>query len=150
MGMDDPCGEGPCGLDVLNLSVIDRPNAPAALAFDGMTKDYILDDDGRYVGAHPVDAKVFLLCRTALRSIKSAPELGQTASLIQYIRPQTIVAEVTDAFRVVLQPVVDAGEIEFRGVEVDTSVRGRIFARPEYFNRVTGRIRPENFPALSL
>lgn len=147
MGMgEDPCGSGACGLDVQNFSALPRPNAPAALAFDGRVRDYRLDANGRYVGAHPVDAKVFLLCRTALGSIRSAPELGQTVKRIGSIDKQKIRAQVEDAFRVVLAPVVAAGEIRLDSIDFELEAHGRVMARPNYVNLITARPRPKNFP----
>lgn len=143
---DDDAGEGLMGLDVRTYDPLVKRRAPAALAFDGIAKDFLLDSSGQYVAAHPVDAKVFLICRTALASIKSSRNLGQTVGNIKYIDRQRIRAQVEDAFRVALAPVVAAGEIELRSIEIDTEIRGRIAARPNYVNLVLGRNRPDDFP----
>lgn len=143
---EDDCGIGLCGLDVMNFSALARPTAPAALAFDGLKKDFELDDDGRFVGSHPVDAKVFILCRTAIGSIKSASTTGQTLSNLEFIDKQRIQAQAEDAFRVVLAPVIAAGEIELLDIEVDATIRGRVLVRPNYKNLVSGRPRPSTFP----
>lgn len=138
MGLgSDPCGQSPCGLDNQTPSVARTAKAPAALDFDGEKRDFRLDDEGQYVAAHPVDAKVFLIVRTALRSIRSAPNLGQTVGDIAYIDQRTIRSNVESRLRGALAPVVAAGEIRILGIELDTSVRGRIVAAVHYENLVT-------------
>lgn len=137
-----PCGTTPCGLDGLVSTGRTRPEPPAALGFDGQTKDFMLDARGRYVGEHPVDAKVFLIVRTALRSMRSAPMTGQTLTEMQYIEPLTIQSLTENKLTTALAAVVAAGEIQIHSIDVDTSVPGRLAARLNYTNLVTRRRIP--------
>jgi hypothetical protein len=135
----DPCGTNACGLDLQQPSGRANRRIPDALNFDGATRNFAIDSDGQYESAHPVDGKVFLICRTVLGSIRSAPELGQTISGNDYIEPRTAQTMVNDRFRVALQAVVNAGEIRILKIEVDTSVHGRLVTALHYVNLVTQR-----------
>lgn len=143
-------GEQPAGIGLAGLSQVtglDRAAAPApaALAFDGQTKNFKLSAEGGYEGQHPVDAKFWLVMRTALASIRSAVHIGQGVSNIAYIDPRTIQATVVDYVRVAAQPMVRAGEVRVESVEVDTAVRGRIVFRVTYVNLITGRRQTPGF-----
>jgi hypothetical protein len=140
-----PCGFGACGFDLQQPSGRVNRRIPDALDFDGGTKNFKLDDDGLYVGAHPVDAKTFLICRTTAGSIRSAPGLGQTVGQIPYIDQRTVQATVSDRFRSALSTVVAAGEIRIERIDVDTAVRGRIMTTIHYVNLVTGKRQSPQF-----
>jgi hypothetical protein len=133
------CGESPCGLDTQTASVPRDVSFPSALAFDGTERDFKLDDDGRYTAQHPVDARVFLILRTAAGSIRSARGLGQTVGSIEYIEERTIQADVRDRVRVALAEMVNDGLITIRRVDIDASVRGRIMFSVAYVNNLTQR-----------
>lgn len=141
MGLgQDPCGTSACGLDIQTPGEPRRRTAPAALAFDGTRRDFVLEDDGSYRAAHPVDAKVFLVLRTTLQSIRSAPGIGQGVGLLEYIDPRTIRATVEDRINVALAPFVAAGEIRIERIDIETSnTAGRISFRANYVNLVSGR-----------
>lgn len=138
-----PCGAAPCGLGAAVQTPPRRRSVPQALAFDGPRRNFVIDERGQYKGAHPVDAKVFLLLRTVQGSIRSAPDVGQTVGAITHIDQQTIQADVEDRVRRVLAPVVAAGEILVRSVVVDTSTPGAIFFAVNYVNRITAK--PETY-----
>lgn len=141
----DPCGMSACGLDLQQPSGRSNRRIPDALAFDGQTRDFILDENGQYESDHPVDAKVFLICRTVIGTIRSAPELGQTVGQIQYIDPLTIQATVSDRFRTALQATVDAGEIRILRIEVESSPFGRIVTAVHYVNLITQKTHAPRF-----
>lgn len=135
----DPAGANIAGLDLQTPSRERIATVPAALAFDGATRNFKLDDRGRYVEAHPVDAKVFLILRTELSSIRSAAGTGQGVRSIRYIDKKTIKASVTNRVNTALSKVVAAREIRIDSVDVDTSVRAGIVFAVNYVNLVTGR-----------
>lgn|SRR5512138_21355 len=134
-----PWGLAPFGFDPQVFSSARDATPPAALAFDGTTRNYKLDSRGRFQEAHPVDAKVFLILRTLAGSIRSAPTTGQTVNAIAYIDQLRVRAQVEDRVRSALAPVINAGEIRLDNIEIDTSVRGRIMFEVTYFNRVSGK-----------
>lgn len=111
---------------------------PAALAFDGASLSFQLDSRGQYVGAHPVDTKVFHLLRIQARSMRSAPATGNGVGG-DYVDPLTIEAQVRDEVRLALADVVAAGDIADLGLTFDLSVRGRVMYRYDYQNLRTGK-----------
>lgn len=141
-----PCGTTLCGLDAAFTTDRRAVRPPTALVFDGVQRDFQLDTDGRYKQAHPVDAKVFLILRTVAGSIRSAVDVGQTVSAIEYIDPVNINATVQDRITVALAPTVAAAEISVENIDIDTAIRGRIMFRVDYVNLVTGSRQNIVFP----
>lgn len=135
-----PAGYGPAGIDP-NVPADPRvPAIPAAARLiDGITKDYVLDADGRYLPAHPVDAAVFDALRVALGSISSAPAVGDSTFALARIDRTRIVAQVTDRVGVALADLVARRQIAVLSVEVDVRVPTRLLRSVRYRNLVTGR-----------
>ena len=137
-----PAGSGPAGLD-LPASTDQRIAAtPAALEFDGQTKDFSLDANGRFVSKHPIDSKVFHRLRIIAGTMRSAPATGQGISG-KWIRNETIESFVRDQVTLTLADMVDAGDIAVRNITVDTAVRGRVLFQVDYVNMRSGR--PDSF-----
>lgn len=134
-----PLGAAPAGTDPVVGSPAAVSRTPAALKLDGATLDFALDADGQYVGAHPVDTKVWHRLRIRSKSMRSAATTGNGVANRQYIDQATIAAEITDEVRLVLADMVEAGDIADRGIEIDTSIRGRVQYVYNYFNRRTGK-----------
>jgi hypothetical protein len=138
-----PAGAGPAGLD-LPASTDERQAAtPRALLLDGGTLDFALDTNGRFVDAHPIDAKVFNRLRIRGGSMRSAPVTGNGVANRNYIDPKTIESFVRDQVRLATEDMIAAGEIEERGLEIDLSVSGRVSYLYRYFNVKSGR--PNSF-----
>lgn len=134
-----PAGAGPAGLD-LPASTDERQAAtPQALLLDGSTLDFSLDANGRYVTAHPIDAKLFNRLRIRGGSMRSAPLTGNGVANRNYIDPKTIESSVRDEIRLATEDMIAAGEIEERGLELDLSVRGRVSYLYRYFNVKSGK-----------
>ena len=134
----------PCGLDSQTVTAVTTRSAPAALAFDGSSRNFKLDSDGQYESAHPIDARVFNLLRIAAGSIRSAVDVGQTVRAIRYIDQRTIRATIEDRVRTVLAPMIAAGEIRLLTVDIDTETRGRVLFAVNYVNLVTRRRETAN------
>lgn len=134
-----PLGATPAGVDVVVESTARDATTPLALVFDGPTLNFKLDSKGRYEAAHPIDTKVFHRLRIRGLSIRSAPATGNEVANRSYIDPLRIEAEVRDDVRLALEDMVDAGEIEDRGIELDTSVQSRISYIYRYVNLQTGK-----------
>lgn len=140
MGLgDSPLGTAPLGLDPPAASAARAVQQPAALKVDGQTKDYVLDAQGRFVGVHPVDAKVFHRLRILSGSIRSAPTTGQGIGALKYIDKATIDAFVRDQITLALSDMVAGGDIAVRAITVDASVAGRVVFQVDYTNLRTGR-----------
>ncbi len=139
-----PLGSAPAGVDPVVSSPKREIVTPAALAFDGLTLDFELDSKGRYIEAHPIDTKVFHRLRIRGRSMRSAPGTGNEVANRSYIDPLRIEAEVRDDVRLALEDMIAAGEIQDGGVELDTTVRGRVAYIYHYVNLQTGS--PKSVP----
>jgi hypothetical protein len=130
-----PGGFGRGGLDpVPEVSKATAKRPPRALLFDGLTKDYALDDEGRYLAVHPVDATVFQILRTVVGSIASAPSTGQTVGAIPFIDKKKIFAQVDDAVRVALKALVDRGSVQILAIIVEPRRFGAVAFEVRYLN----------------
>lgn len=116
--------------------------AETALKVDGLTKDNLLDENGRHVTAHWVDAAAFDLLRIPLKSIASAQEVGETISAIKYIEKDRIEAMVNDRVRLAWVPLLSRNLVTILKVEIDISVPGRLMTRVDYKNNLTGKTQP--------
>lgn len=134
----DSAGEGFAGYDVLEQSA-PRPRLkpPAALVFDGETKDFLRDDEGRLKSVHPVDAAAFALLRIRKGAVTSAPDVGETVSSIKYIDEDRLQSIVEDRVRLAWAPLLTAKKIAFLSVQVNDSEHGRIFYTATYENLIT-------------
>jgi hypothetical protein len=138
-----PLGSTPAGFDAATTTEQRVAVKIAAYKVDGLTRDYVRDSAGRYVGEHPVDAKVFHRLRILTGTIRSAPGTGQGVGSLKWIDPATIQAFVSDQVNLTLQDMVEAGDIQIRAITVDTAVRGRVLFQVDYVNLRTGR--PDSF-----
>ncbi len=134
-----PLGSTPLGLDAPTTTAQRVAAVPAAIKLDGSTLDFSLDSVGRFVGAHPIDAKVFNRLRIRGGSMRSAPATGNGVGGQGYIDPRTIESEVRDEVRLALEDMVAAGEIEDRGLDLDLSIPGRVSYLYRYVNLKTGK-----------
>lgn len=135
-----PAGAAPAGTDLPTTTEARAARTPPALQFDGSTRDFQRDATGTgFVAQHPVDAKVFLILRTALGSIRSAVDTGQGLQNLKYIDPLKIRAQAEDYVKIALQQPIAAGEISLLSIELDTSTRGRVIERVNYTNLLTGK-----------
>lgn len=127
------------GLDLPGSTDARVAATPTALKVDGSTLDHSLDSVGRFVTAHPIDAKLFNRLRIRGGSMRSAPLTGNGVASGGYIDPRTIEAQVRDEIRLATEDMIAAGEIAERGLELDLSVRGRVSYLYNYFNLITGK-----------
>lgn len=84
---------------------------------DSYTKDYVLDANGRILGMNDTQQLVLLAVSTTKGSA-AMRDLGQALSRIERITSNTeslIRSELHSA----LQSLIDAGRIEFQGIDVD-------------------------------
>jgi len=133
-----PAGFGPAGLDPLPDPVPPRSvTPPAALRYDGATKDFPLDANGHYLGIHPVDQAVALALLIGLGTISSARNTGAAFRQIKRITPSTV-AQATDMANAALKDLVRAKKIEILDISVETRVPpGATLVAVSYTNLVT-------------
>ena len=111
-----PAGAEPCGEYVLPAPVAARDvTAPASLYFDGATKTFPLDANGRYRSLHPVDQAVAL----ALLEQLGEPLLTSTLLLPGDEFPLTEGWEIQDRLDDHLELILDGG---YCGTEPTTVV----------------------------
>lgn len=135
----DPFGVGPFGLDLPDSTDARNASLPSALKLDGGTRDFSLDASGRFVTAHPIDAKLFNRLRISGGSMRSAPLTGNGVASGGYIDPRTIEAQVRDEVRLATEDMIASGEISERSLELDLSVRGRVSYLYTYVNLKSGK-----------
>ena len=133
-------GEGAAGEDIPTPPDAPRNvTPPAALLFDGRTRDFPLNAQGRYRRVHPVDQRVALALLIAYGTIASAPTVGDKVRRITKIVKSTP-GQVAGFVNEALDTMLRAGDIVLRDVQIETNrVNGTILLAVSYTNL---RIQP--------
>jgi hypothetical protein len=111
-----------------------------ALWRDPSRKDVLVtqetaSDPGRPFLHHPVDARVVFALSVPKGALLSQPEFGlDRAAFARGGSPAQVRVRATDAVRVCLATLIDAGDIELTDVQVDASRRGTIGITVRYRN----------------
>jgi hypothetical protein len=130
-----PAGLGPAGYDP-----VVPPNAPrdvrppAALMFDGQTRDFPLDDNGFYREVHPVDQRVALALSISRGAIASVPGIGNKLRTIQRVRPNVAETLARNYINEALAELLRAKSIHIEKITIDTGVAGRLLFAVTYLN----------------
>lgn len=130
-----PAGLGPAGYDP-----VVPPNAPrdvrppAALLFDGQTRDFPLDANGFYREVHPVDQKVELALCVSRGAIASVPGIGNKLRTIQRVRVAVAETLCRNYIDEALADLLKAKSISVEKITIDTSVPGRLLFAVAYLN----------------
>ena len=96
-----PAGIGAAGHDpVIPPGAPRDVYPPAALQFDGQTRNYPLNETGFYEASHPVDQRVALALSISRGAIAAAPNIGNRLRTIRRVR--AAVAETASALRAAL------------------------------------------------
>jgi hypothetical protein len=143
-----PAGAGHCGLDPLPPPVPPRDvSPPAALRFDGASKDFLLDANGHYYAIHPVDQQVALVLLVGLGTIASAPTVGAAFRRIQRITSSTQ-SQATDMANAALRKLVTAQKVAIVAIDVEISLpQGATLIAVTYQNLVTGTTPTFSLPS---
>lgn len=142
MGAGDMlAGDGLAGDDSL-LAPVEIPHVrPAAIFFDGATRDWPLDADGHYIGIHPVDAAMQMAVMVGVGTLPASTTTGNTLPSNEYLDPRTIDAKVKDAIRIATKRLVDRGDVTIDSVTPEIR-GGSLFVEVAYFNeRLPDRAR---------
>lgn len=129
-GDTDIAGEDP----IAALSAARGLIPPAALVFDGATRTFLSDDDGRLKSVHPVDQKVALAVLIQQKKLSSAPDTGSTLKEIKYLDPAKIVTDATNRVNRALNAVLQPGDIEIIRIQVTQPSRWSVSILLEYKN----------------
>jgi hypothetical protein len=128
-------GVGPAGYDAPVTSPASDITRTRALRYDLATRRFVEDGTGGFVDVDPIDQKVALLLGTEQGTVPSVPTLGQRyRKRVNGIDPKAIPNVVLDETRVVLAPLLAAGDIALLDVQTDASFRGRVLIAVTYRN----------------
>lgn len=122
---------------------------PAAIHFDGTSRDFTRDSDGRYTAIHPVDSRVEMALMVEFGRFGSSASTGHSLRDIRYLDPTRLGAEVRDRVRRALKRLTDAGDITIENIEHDArAASGALLVGVDYFNeRLPDRARRRFTPS---
>lgn len=130
-----PAGYGAAGYDpVIPPGAPRNVRPPAALRFDGQTRDFPLSATGFYEESHPVDQQVALALCVSRGAIASASTIGNKLRTISRVGRNTAETLARTYIREGLAPFIAGKSIEVQDVQVDTSVPGRLLFAVTYLN----------------
>ena len=94
-----PAGTGPAGHDPIVPSTPNDATYPAALRYDGYTKNWLFDDANRMRAITPVAQKMAIGLCFRKGSIKGAPQVGNTYYQIQYVDADNLALDIEQRTR---------------------------------------------------
>lgn len=115
-----------------------RPfRGPAAMMYDGASKDWLINADGRYKSVHPVDQGVVLSVLSRQGSIKSSPTTGSTLHEVEYLGGPELASDVDDRVKRSnpLARYLKSGAVTLKRVDVESS-GSRLFVVVYYVNNL--------------
>ena len=107
---------------------------PAALRFDGQTRDFPLNADGFYEESHPVDQEVALILCVSRGAIASVSSVGNKLRTISRVSRSVAETLARSYIREGLAPLVARKAIEVQDISIDQSVPGRLLFAVTYLN----------------
>lgn len=136
MGAGDlPAGDDLAG-DGFELEV-SRPrnvSPPAAILYDGASRDFPIDATGLPVEEHPTDQKVSLALIVVQGTVAGSSTLGSKLRNKRLINSETIRTEVAYIVNTALASLVAAKEIVIVRIDVDLGAPDRVLVRVVYEN----------------
>lgn len=141
-----PFGAYLCGIGFAGFAPVIPPGAPrrvsppAALLFDGASRDFPLDENGFYRESHPVDQEVSLALCISRGAIASASSVGNKLRTISRVSQSVAEALARSYIRDALASLVSRKAIEVQNVTIDTTVPGRLLFAVTYLNLETARL----------
>lgn len=128
---EDLAGDGPA----LVLSRPRNVKVPAAILYDGATRDFPRDENGLYVEEHPTDQKVGLALIVIEGTLSGSPNIGSKLREGRYLNPLTIRTEITYVVKTALADLIKAKEIALVRIDVElVSGSARLLVRVVYEN----------------
>jgi len=127
-------GAGFPGDGDLTLVPFAPPIQPRALWFDPVSRDFLMDSNGRYLDLHPVDAAVLSQLLFEFGKIPAVPTMGQSYRQVESAFADDVLADVQARTRVALKDIVSRGDITIDNVAIDTRPTGALFVQVDYFN----------------
>lgn len=136
---DDPAGELPAGDTSLPAQAGAAFQRPKAILFDGLTRDYVLDANGRYVAIHPVDAKVQSALMFLQGKIPSSAGTGNELDTLADFYGDQAPEEARRMVRASLTPITDARDITIISIDYEAQPQGPAVEVHYTNNRLPGQ-----------
>lgn len=133
----DPFGDNRIGLDAIQPPERYALARIAAKKFDPKTRAFVVNIDGQYVGAHPVDQRVALILSNLRGSIPAVPQHGNPALGYTHMAADHV-ARVTKDLEQLLSPLVQAKEIAVHLIDV-ANPQNATLMQVDYTNLITGQ-----------
>lgn len=123
-------GIGGAGLYVPVAAVLPKQLPPEALRFEGLVKDWVLDEPGNYQSVTSTEQGMALSICVNQGQIKSSPTTGNTLDQIVYLGGNNLQADVEDRIRNSnpAKALIAAGKASLIRIVVQ-SQRSRLMAR---------------------
>ena len=143
---DYPAGAGPAGFDPVSDPLARRVfRGPAAMAYDGASRDWPLTPQNNYRSVHPVDQMMALSVLVRKGSIASAPIVGSTLHEIAYLN-EKLEGDVADRVKT-SEPaatLLKGGRAAIKQIQVERT-RSGFKTVVSYVNLVTGNKRDVSY-----
>jgi|ERR1043165_7779374 hypothetical protein len=142
MGLgDNLLGEGLLGEDDIARGVADGTLAPRAIRFNPLTRNFDIDENGRFTDEYPVDNAVSMALFMEQQKLGSAPETGQTLRKIPSPIGKKVGSDVRNRVQLALKHLTDRGDIRIVQIKHEAKNRHTLFVSVEYINL---RLQPPN------
>lgn len=116
-------GVGGAGFDppFVNVEPVSLP--PVALRYEGLTKDFVIDDSGNYRSVTSTEQGMIISICFNQGQIKSSPQTGNTLDQIVYLGSANLQADVEDRIRNAnpAKALIAAGKASIRNIVVQTT-----------------------------
>jgi hypothetical protein len=87
-------------------------NPPWALKLDPISRDFVMDEDGRYVSVHPIDHQAMFRLIPARETIRSAAAQGGPWKSLEIADEATMTRRLTEEVRSLWRDLIDAKALE--------------------------------------
>lgn len=122
-------GSSPAGSYTPSASSGTPAVTPWALRLDPLARDFVLDDDGRYVAVHPVEHKAMMALVPRIESIRSAQAQGARWNDLPIDDEDAMTLRWGEILREAWRDLLAAGDLRidsFRARPVNPWGRGRV------------------------
>lgn len=132
-------GNSPAGYGEAESTTAAQPNLIAARYINPQTRDFEVDDDGRYLSMSPLKQRIYLMLATNYGSAIGLPKFGSKITQIKVLNDRTPGA-VQSAVRDALKQLTDVEKL-IRIDRIDVEYRdGVIFFRLLYIDLINNQI----------
>lgn len=131
-------GAGGVGAGLSSSSAAPAPRAvrpPWALKLDPITRDFVLDADGRYVEAHPVDHEAMMRLLPQQGGMPVAPGQGIPWQSLRIEEPAQMARRIREYVEAAWRPLLARGDVRILSISLrPTNSHGRARFYLEWMN----------------